>query len=390
MGRTREILAGLILAGVGFLFAFVLLELGVRWLHLIPDRFWQPDPILGARLVPEREGWWTQEEREFIVPIKINRLGLRDVERDYKKPQRSFRVLVLGDSFVEALQVPLESTFTQVLEKRINRGKTGPAVEVISAGVSGYGTASQLLYFREEGAKFSPDIVLLAFYPGNDVMNNSPILEKGFRPVFDGNGDVDHIVASKREQLSNRRSWLPRLEAYIFLRQIALRNRMISGLLTRLGLLDPNTVRKTPGEGGIPTAYGVYSKSSTADWDDAWQRTEKLIEQLRVEVETQGAQLVVAILSTRDQIYPGAWDNVLLSYPAMKGKDWDVDQPQRRMESLCQRQNLRCLSLAPIFRETAKESEEVLHFPQDGHWTERGHAVAAEAMEAFLREHQNF
>ena len=50
MKRGRELLAGTVLAGMGILFALALLELGVRWLHLVPDRFWEPDPVLGVRL----------------------------------------------------------------------------------------------------------------------------------------------------------------------------------------------------------------------------------------------------------------------------------------------------------------------------------------------------
>ena len=44
-------------------------------------------------------------------------------------------------------------------------------------GVSGYGTASEYLWYRDVGRAFHPDIVLLSFYPGNDVRNNSPTLE---------------------------------------------------------------------------------------------------------------------------------------------------------------------------------------------------------------------
>ena len=79
MPRARDLLAGAALAGVGILFALVMLEMGVRWMHLVPDRFWEPDPVLGARLIPGMRGWWTQEDREFVVPVQINHLWLRDV-----------------------------------------------------------------------------------------------------------------------------------------------------------------------------------------------------------------------------------------------------------------------------------------------------------------------
>jgi hypothetical protein len=108
VSRSLELVAGLALALVGLVLAAGAMEVGVRLLHLEPDRFWQPDPLLGTRPVPGRSGWWTQEDREFVVPVTINSHGWRDVERPVDKPPGTTRVLVLGDSFAEALQVPLD------------------------------------------------------------------------------------------------------------------------------------------------------------------------------------------------------------------------------------------------------------------------------------------
>ena len=145
--KWREWVASALLATVGILFGLVLLEVGVRFLHLVPDRFWEPDPVRGVRLIAGKSGWWTQEDHEFLVPVQINGEGLRDVEHTYAKPPRTFRVLVLGDSFVEAMHVPLEATFARLLEGELNADGATGHIEVVSAGVSGYGTAGELLLF---------------------------------------------------------------------------------------------------------------------------------------------------------------------------------------------------------------------------------------------------
>jgi len=44
--------------------------------------------------------------------------------------------------------------------------------------VSSYGTAQELLNYRYYGSKYSPDMVMLAFFAGNDVRNNSKALER--------------------------------------------------------------------------------------------------------------------------------------------------------------------------------------------------------------------
>ncbi|MFN8644891.1 MAG: SGNH/GDSL hydrolase family protein, partial [Candidatus Binatia bacterium] len=56
-----RLLGGLVLALFGAAMALVVLEVGVRALHLVPDRFWRPDAKLGTALIPGASGWWTQE-----------------------------------------------------------------------------------------------------------------------------------------------------------------------------------------------------------------------------------------------------------------------------------------------------------------------------------------
>ena len=201
-----------------------MLEVGVRLLHLVPDRFWEPDPVLGARLIPGERGWWTQEDREFVVPVQINRARpARRRARRMPKPPDVFRMLVLGDSFVEAMHVPLEVTFPRVLEQQLNGNAKGARIEVMSAGVSGYGTASELLYFEREGKRYQPDLVVLAFYPGNDVKNNSPTLEDKLKPVYTADGALQKVVGeAPRKKLHGWRALLARSAAYHYIRKVLL------------------------------------------------------------------------------------------------------------------------------------------------------------------------
>ncbi len=54
----------------------------------------------------------------------------------------------------------------------------GQTVEVINFGVSGYGTAQELLTLREKVWKYSPDLVLLAITTNNDITDNSRALKR--------------------------------------------------------------------------------------------------------------------------------------------------------------------------------------------------------------------
>lgn len=103
-----------------------------------------------------------------------------DLSRHHYVEESSDRAFAAG-------QVPLEATFWAHLERELNacRPFGQKRVEVINFGVSGYGTAQQLLTLRHRAGDYSPDMVLLASFPGNDVRNNSRALEpEKLRPFF--------------------------------------------------------------------------------------------------------------------------------------------------------------------------------------------------------------
>ena len=102
--------------------------------------------------------------------FQVNGQGFRST-RDfpYEKAPGTLRVLVLGDSHTMGYEARQEYTFSSVLERYLKR--RGMEAEVINAGVSGFGTAEQLAFLREEGFRYDPDVVVLAFF-ANDYEDN--------------------------------------------------------------------------------------------------------------------------------------------------------------------------------------------------------------------------
>jgi hypothetical protein len=381
MGVLRRLLPGLVLASFGAALGIGALELGVRVLHLVPSRFWQPHPLLGTWHVAGKTGWWTQEEHEFTVPVTISSAGLRDVEHAAAKPAGVRRVLVLGDSYIEAMQVPVEQMLGRQLEQRLNETGTG-RYEVISAGVSGYGTASQLLYYREMGRQWSADLVILAFYPGNDVRNNSPTLEPVLTPVYD---DADQLVrvSGKRSARERPPGLLGKLQAYEYFRkQVLTRNPAVANLLASAGLVKKGAVREVPMTDGVPVDYWIYAETLPAEWERAWSYSEQLVSTLAAEARKDGAGFAVALVTARDHLYPDSWRQVLATYPAMSEKRWDLEAPERRVLAFCGREKIPCLQLSAVF--AAHMDGDRLHFVHDGHWTAAGHALAARSLAAFV------
>lgn len=105
---------------------------------------------------------------EYKHEFRTNSQGFRG-NREYslKKPSNIFRIIVLGDSVVLGHGVADDKTFSAVLEKKLSQERR---TEVINMGVSGFGTAEELIQFRNTGLKYDPDLVIIGYFP-NDPYN---------------------------------------------------------------------------------------------------------------------------------------------------------------------------------------------------------------------------
>ncbi|MGH8547405.1 MAG: SGNH/GDSL hydrolase family protein [Methylococcales bacterium] len=131
--------------------------------------FLQPDEGLGWKQVPNLHWTWTGffwYAADFSVEVETNPLGFRDLAREFSKPQGVTRVALLGDSFIEAVQVPLTKTATQLLERRLNtslgRDPEHPQRwEVLNFGISNYGVGQYLLTWEQYASRYHPDYVAI-------------------------------------------------------------------------------------------------------------------------------------------------------------------------------------------------------------------------------------
>lgn len=413
---ARKLLASASLVLFGVFLAFGVLEVAVRVMGKAPPTgepafFWQEDARFGWFHTPGAEGYYFNPPGEYHAYAKVNSAGLMDREYSVEKPEGVYRILVLGDSFAEGLRVPMDTAFHSILEEELNAA--GKRVEVINAGVAGWGTDQQLLFYREIGRKYAPDMVLLAFFPGNDVMNNAIgleaanfggvkkpyfLLEDGKlvlhnQPVGSEPGPVD-IVATpapapdpipERPRLAFLR---PILAHSAFYRYFVPRLRVLAPRfalkLAQWGLIEPGgeTSDARQGPDYIPLAYGVYKTPLDDPWLAAWRITEALLAELKREVEVDGAELRVVVIPAQPQVEPAAWQHILQTYPAMQAHTWDLDQPNRMLADILRRQRTPYLDLLPIFRAWDGPT---LFFPIDGHWNERGHRLAGQALFDWLQ-----
>jgi len=340
--------------------------------------------------------------------IRISSEGLRDREHGTAKPPGTLRIAVLGDSYVEALQVRPEENFLAVMEGEIGAclAPAGMKAEAINFGVSGYGTAQDLLMLRHRGWNYSPDVVVLAITTANDVRNNSRALEDDpDRPYFVLRGNalvLDNGFLASRKY---RPAWLAFYRVAFWLvdrsRIVQVANQAKNVYVSRRdaarqqaaakeAAASPRPPSPAPPAGGSPAAATalppgtelglddlVYREPADPRWVEAWRVTERLIEAMDDEVRGRGAAFLVVTLSNGVQVHP---DPALRRAYAKRIGVPDLFYPERRIRALCDRKGIPVLSLAPLFQEYAETHKAYLHgFGANlgaGHWNRDGHGLA--------------
>jgi hypothetical protein len=328
----------------------------------------EPHPTYGYFHVPGSSGWL--KTSEYMSHVIIGSHGLRERELTLEKPPGVRRVLIVGDSFIEGAQVSDAELLTRQLERRLSE-HTGVRHEVINAGVAAWGTDQEYLFLKTEGVRYRPDLVIGAFYTGNDVTNNSARIK---RP--DGPPRKPYFELSRDGQLRPRSfvPGAPRVEGTTDgLRRVSMTFGFLSAplLADSLGEDQASTERQL-----VLHELPVYAQNTNSTWSDAWQVTEALLLAMRDESERAGAAFMLVNLPTKWELYSEDWAR-LRERHRLSDSGWDLDGPSRRLAAFADQQGLWHLDLRPAFRAAPGPR---LYFNNDIHWTPEGHATAARAI----------
>jgi len=399
-GRVRRLLPKLILIVLGCLFGAGIAEIALRLTGYSYPEFYQLEQTRGYGLRPDAEGPYRKEGSSYV---RINSDGLRDQEHSLAKPVNTLRIAIIGDSYAEALSVPMEQAFWSVMRRKLGEcdAASGKAIEVLNFGVSGYGTAQELLTLREKVWKYSPDVVMLTITTNNDVTDNSRALKKVDEiPYFvlrDNQLTLDNSFQSSRTFLWRQSS------SNRFGRWLRDHSRVIQAITEGHHALKIITAswraRWSHGEPPIstpspdqksnasssPAELGtdnqIYLEPQTAVWTDAWRVTESLISQMRDEVRAKGAKFLVVTLSNGVQVLPNP--NARQQFEKRLGVS-DLLYPDNRIRSFGELEGIVVLTLAPELQQYAERNQVFLHgFDKNignGHWNVTGNQVAGELL----------
>lgn len=164
---------------------FLFLELGLRL-----REYFQPIPHRALFLAPDAELGWVHTpgirwnygssnpfDREFLVPLAFDSSGLRGNPGAPDMDSGALRILMLGNSFLEALQVPVERTSAEVLKAGLE-ARMPPGyrrVQVFNTGVSSYGVGQYLVGYKSRWRSMKPSIVFA--YVSFRQMARTPVPE---------------------------------------------------------------------------------------------------------------------------------------------------------------------------------------------------------------------
>jgi len=376
MGRAAMVILGVFLG-------FVALEIGARLMFAGPNpgRFNRVDERTGWSHKPGSEGWWLGSyPSEFKVWIRINSNGLRDREITYERKDNTFRILTLGDSMTASFQVPSEQTFQNLLENELNWTRASSRrYEVINAGVNGYGTDNELLFYRHEGARYRPDLVCLMFYVGNDIVDNYPEFKSPFsiyaKPHFalETRGlrlvNFPYRVSAAKRIMGEVKEWLAPLKIY------------------RLARLAKNRwLASSQGRSSVPQGVAkMVSDVRVQLWQRGWALTRSLLQQVRREVNGRGASLVVVVIPSPEAIDRN-YSEKLGRLPRKASDLANVHEREAVVVNFLRRDGFKFLRLLPSFREAFQHTQQPLYFHRDRHWNAAGHWIAADAIRKYLVE----
>ena len=359
-------------------------------------------PTIGRIFTPNAEVRWTNR-LDFWTESRTNSLGFLDREPiGLERAAASCHVTMIGDSYVEARQVPIADKFHVRLEELAAEELRDLDITTSAFGISGTGQVSQLAYYDEFARALRPALLVLVFVD-NDFMNNAPILDglqRGRDPdrltEVSATRGADGTITlrpphppSPESRLATMASTSPPRYSRVtdrlidmspFAKWLERKNRAWFSadtdpeLIAWVALLSRRSPRYAAlFDGWRPTTRGhiqtpfLYARDLPPVYEDALDFTAFALDQFRERAARDGAALV--ILSSH--------------YIGTRG-DLGFD----RLTALAEPRGIPVIDYNDYVLRQGAEPRKDARWAHDGHWNAAGHQWAAEALLEYLKENQ--
>lgn len=328
---------------------------------------------------------------------QLNNQGMHDTDHPFQKEAGVFRILMLGDSMIEAIEVAEPETSHQVLEDTLNaRAPAGLTFEVINMGIFAWGPPQPPIYFQEEGYRYQPDLVLAVWFPGNDLLDVIPnhVMTTGptggvhcFAPYFavcDGQFDSQPWYAAPGippawQECTTHRRLLTNSLNWIYYH---------SRLYQRLAALLLNVYAKETFTTHLYAPWTDFERQDdTLNW--AYQVTVGAYSQLATEAAQQGAETALVIAPINQavnfEVKPDWRAAIIATEPVLQNGSPTL--ANQTFTELMTAEGVPVLDLHPYFVAHMQQGGESIYWEENAvHWTVAGNRLAGETMAEWLIE----
>jgi lysophospholipase L1-like esterase len=301
---------------------------------------------------------------EFAVSQRANSLGFLDWEPKIPKPPGTFRILLVGDSIIEAIQVAMEQKVQSQLAKILEKNYPRQKVDVVAMGYSGTGQSSQLPYFQFYKERIQADLIVL-FFAANDFSNNSILLESIRYGVPAHNIpflflEKDHAETCKRLPLPSSFTTERTLGA-TYSERVNLLRRTSSAIDVKFGDWDPDKM-------DIDSVF--FEDKMPPAFEEAVELTKCSFQMWKQEADGIGVPILV--VATQHVTGYG-----LIKRPPKTGQ---IDRLRTMLSQLQ-------IPLLDLYQATAASGDwREARWKYDGHWNPVGHRWAANALSDYLKQ----
>jgi lysophospholipase L1-like esterase len=311
---------------------------------------------------------------EWSVLVETNGQGRRDSDTPPRPGQPV--VLSLGDSMSFGWGVEQRDAFPSLLEDALGQ------VRVVNASVPGTGTTDQLDLLRELIAEVPADVVLVAFFVGNDFHD----VAAGGSVQYDV---VDGALVAKdtpRGARQRAQAWVKRNS---YLAQVAA--QQLWRFEQRRAEAVPAERRAHPGLAGRDRKLREYLELHLREelpprLAEGVQATAGALSEMQDISRRRGGRFVLVVIPRSFQVYDQDRKRWQAAY-GLRDEDWDMDRPQRILAAWAEAQGAELVDLLPAFREAAAAHGPRLYFFPDSHLNPAGHAAAAREIARHFRAH---
>jgi hypothetical protein len=318
-----------------------------------------------VRYAPHQSGIW-RVRNEIAAPYAINKQGWNSGVDDYAVERRPgvMRVAVVGDSMVEALQVPHDRSMAERLATELAHDRK--PVEVYRFGIGGAPLSQYLHMIEREVLLYRPDWIVVVLVH-NDFDETFQFVQGRYTSSFLKLKVADGKVV---EELPPR-PWQPGAADWV--RRTAIGRYMYYRWQVQVGairdLFLPSAQAATAAAGRYEANIDV--PAVLRQMPEVAAATDYIFARMAA-VQKGGTRLLLAMDGVRGALYSDSTSTALAL--------------NQLCAELARKRGLEFIDLHPVFRTEWNVSRRPFEFISDGHWNEYGHAVAARAVARAIEE----